>query len=99
MAKLYWITEEIEGEEPHRYLGEEGDSKYCEKGSEVVAGDLSADVLAQYLDDQAENENYHSIVGVHAKLAVIIRKYCDDSATTAILREIAEAGGLPQFAV
>lgn len=54
--------------------------------------------LADFLDQEAENDNHHSVVGVHEKLGELMKKEAGEEKAIAILTGIAEAGGLWEMA-
>lgn len=84
--RLYVVTEE-----GRQIILHESSLKY--HPGAVPAGDLTTEQLAQFCDDEAESDNYHHLVGVHAKLVTLIEMYDLDTANR-VLREIAEYGGL-----
>lgn len=55
---------------------------------------LSSQLLAQYLDDEAEGENYHDFVGCHAALAKLIAKHASEEVVVKVLTDIVLAGSL-----
>lgn len=50
--------------------------------------------LCEFLDMDAENENRHHLVGVHATLGKIVRKASNQDVAREVMLEIAESGGL-----
>lgn len=65
-----------------------------EDGSVELVTEVALDELAEYLDSAAENENYHSLVGMHGWLAKAIAKFGGEEAAIRVLRLIAECDGL-----
>lgn len=52
--------------------------------------------LAEFLDQDAENANYHDFVGVHETLSSILRRRCPAVAME-VMMEIISRGGLCQM--
>jgi hypothetical protein len=58
---------------------------------------VKADWLAEHLDNEAENGNYHSIVGAYAWLAKTITEASSELVARRIMWEIIKIGGLEDF--
>lgn len=81
---LIWLTEDGE-----TYLGYR--DRY-NKG--VEAADATLEQLADMCDLEAESANAHDFVGSHRLLAALLYRHVGRERATAILREVAELGGL-----
>ena len=64
---------------------------------EATEADLTAKLVAEYLDQQCENRNYHDFCGVHAALAKLLREKVGKEHAAAILRAILHKGGLDKM--
>ena len=88
---LVWLTDATDPQ-AGRWLGVEGWN----------GDDLSPDQeppptleeYANYADENAEQDNYHALVGAHRVLAVLLCRTVGREQATAVMREIAEWGGL-----
>lgn len=88
---LWWATEE--GSDG-RHLTDDPKGYYSST-EKVKVDDLDSYDLADFLDQEAENENRHELVGVHAKLAKIIRVEAgEDHTASKVMQAITKAGGL-----
>lgn len=58
------------------------------------ATDATLEMLANFCDQGAENTNAHDFVGSHRLLAALLFRRLGRETATAIMREIAELGGL-----
>jgi hypothetical protein len=58
------------------------------------AHDATLEQLADLCDNQAEQINAHDYVGTHRLLAAVLYRHVGRETATAILRDIAELGGL-----
>lgn len=69
-------------------------NKWYSKVRCATAADLTVKALAQLLDDEAEQSNYHEFVGVHGPLADRIHQNADMATAIMVLKTIVEAGGI-----
>ena len=67
---------------------------YTEGDETKSARAATAAELAQYCDEVLELENYHSLVGVHARLLAILESRTSPAKAKAIMRDLAEQGGI-----
>lgn len=72
-------------------------SRYDDSGDhcrEATSKDKTGTRLAEYLDQQCENDNYHGMVGANAWLLKAIEKHAGKTVAKAIMEEIHNVGGL-----
>ena len=55
---------------------------------------VTASQFAEYLDQDAENENHHSMVGVHDEVYRLVKKHSSEAVATKVMRALYERGGL-----
>jgi hypothetical protein len=56
---------------------------------------LTPDEMAGDLDDECENDNYHDLVGAHAGLLELLRKYIqEESKVRDLMVELYDKGGI-----
>jgi hypothetical protein len=93
-AKLYMVREDDDG-------GPEWLSRHPEGRAtcrEATEEDLAAGVIADYLDDQAEGDNYHDFVPLHSRLAGLLEVAGGPGAARIVMRAILDRGGLHRMA-
>ena len=96
MPKLYRITDTRDGES---FLAQERRLTWY-RGQDYTIDDnpsLTSEEIAHWLDDEAENANYHGLVGAHAWLAEVIAREADEAVAVRVMTEIAEMGGLHEY--
>lgn len=93
--KLYWVREEGE-DEPH--LTDDSSGAYIECVPVKKLTDLDSYDIAGFLDQRAEGENRHELVGAHAKLAKLIRMTATEQDADTVMLAILKAGGLWRLA-
>lgn len=95
--KLIRVTENASGAQflagDHKAKRYDTDPRYTVERNVV----LTSQEISEYLDDEAENANYHYIVGVHAWLSELIAKEAGEQIALRIMQAIAERGGLHEF--
>jgi hypothetical protein len=57
-------------------------------------GDATTEQIAEWMDMQAEGENYHEFVGVSAGLARVIERHAGPEVARAVLLEIVQGPGI-----
>ena len=92
MTKPIYINREC----GHEYLSWHKDESTVR---EATVSNLGADKLAEFFDNNAEQDNMHNLVGVHAMLAEIIRDAAGNSRIGSVIanrvfRRLVETGGL-----
>lgn len=55
---------------------------------------IDVQLLAEWLDEEAEGANYHDFVGCHKKLGELIEKHAGSEAAIKVLSDIVLAGSL-----
>jgi hypothetical protein len=60
----------------------------------ATAADLTPALVADYLDQRAEDVNAHDFVGAHRALAVLLRKTVGGGAAAKVMRKLLEFEGL-----
>jgi len=87
---LVWLTDATDPQ-AGRWLGVEGWN-----GDDLAPEqpDPTLEEYANYADENAEQDNYHELVGAHRVLAVVLCRTVGREQATAAMREIAEWGGL-----
>lgn len=93
-TKLYRVRE---AGEINSHLTDNPDGNYVES-ERVKLEELDSYEIADYLDQQAENENRHDFVGVHSRLAKLIRVQATDIDADVVMLEVLKAGGLWRLA-
>ena len=58
---------------------------------------LTSEEIGHWLDDEAENANYHGLVGTHAWLAELIAREAGEPIAVKVMIEIADMGGLHEY--
>lgn len=58
---------------------------------------LTSEEIARWLDGEAENANYHGLVGAHAWLAEIIAREAGEAIAIKVMIEIADMDGLHEY--
>jgi hypothetical protein len=82
---IIWVTEDGEGPRlAYRNLFAAG----------PAAPEATLEQLADLCDQEAESENAHDFVGAHRLLAALLFRRLGRETATAIMREVAELGGL-----
>lgn len=61
------------------------------------ADDATLEDLAEFCDSEAENANYHNLVGAHEIVAAALLKAGGREKATEMMRVIAEFGGLAEI--
>lgn len=89
MPKLYWVK--FPGQPA--YLSRHQDAA-AESNRPAKVADLDSYDIADVLDQMAEAENRHALVGAHAKPASLIRRNADDEAADKVMLAVLKAGGL-----
>lgn len=70
------------------------DGSHGDPSREADVSDITIDAMAQMLDQDAENGNYHDFVGCHAKLAKIFSDRCKPIVAKELMRDLCDVGGL-----
>jgi hypothetical protein len=90
-----WMVKE-NGGDGHEFLSDSKD--YRESFRKPKQGEVTAEALAEMMDQDMESENHHSFVGVHAALVGILKKSCGPNTRKLIMRRIYDRGGLAEMA-
>jgi hypothetical protein len=85
---LYWAWDN--GEDKHLVL----DPKYYDNQELALIEDVFLEQIADLLDQDAESENSHQLVGVHRGLAFLLHQNCGREIATRIFWDLATFGGL-----
>jgi hypothetical protein len=96
VRKLYRVRWDARfGEEPDRepWLARRMDRDYELVAEVAKAGDTSPAELAQFLDSEAENANYHELVGAYSGLAILLVGLVQVEAAGKIMWIIAQLNG------
>jgi hypothetical protein len=86
----------IDQESGTAFLIEERDVEDYEEPEYAIdrAPVLNSEELADWCDREAENANYHRMVGAHMWLSGILVKEAGEDVATKVMRAIADVGGL-----
>lgn len=76
-----------------RYYEDEDDGEGCVA---IKSDKVDSQKLAFLLSDQAENENYHHLVGAYEWIACMAAKYGNEEVAASMMIEIYNKGGLIQ---
>lgn len=68
--------------------------QYADSCREADPRELTIDAMAEMLDYDAENGNYHDFVGCHAKLAKLFSARCKPFVAKELMRDLCDVGGL-----
>jgi hypothetical protein len=96
MPKLYRITDK----DGAAFLTQERRLTWYNKSDYYTIDDnpiLTSEEIAHWLDDEAENANYHGLVGAHVWLAEIIAREAGEPVAIKVMIEIADMGGLHEY--
>lgn len=85
---LYWVRE-FEEDPPRLSTS----NKYHDFAEVATDESLTADALAEMLDQDAEGDNYHHLVGAAAKLIPVLRTVTGEPGVVEVLRSIVDCGG------
>ena len=89
-AGVYWMANEGEG---YGWFMTVSPSYYPNTRA-ATAKEITAENIASILDQDAENENYHELVGAYKWLAQVVTRCAGSTNALSVLHEIAQAGGL-----
>ena len=96
MRKIVRVWD-ITNSESYSYLAYDNDMTSNVIGEKLLMSDvkptLSIEELADFSDSNSEDRNNHDFTGLHRILAALLYKHVPES-TLAIMKEIAESGGL-----
>lgn len=90
LKTIIWIKEEGDDDRSLAYR-----DRWNPSGDD--AADATIEDLADFCDLGAESANAHDFVGAHRLLAALLHKHCGREKATAVMREIAELGGLDEM--
>jgi len=65
-----------------------------DKSRKATSNDMTEKLLSEYLDMDAESDNYHHLVGAYSWLSKIIKRVSDETVAKRVLLAIAKQGGL-----
>ena len=68
--------------------------RYADSYSEVDLDEVTARELAELLDRDYENKNFHDFVGAHVGLSKLIGKVIGGDVVKTVIVQIAQLGGL-----
>jgi hypothetical protein len=90
---LVWLTDAADPT-AGKWLGVAGDN-----GDDLAPDQPPPTVedYADHADENAEQDNYHELVGTHRTLAVLLCRVVGREIATGVMREIAERGGLARI--
>ncbi len=81
------------------FLTKYADNDFPESYTVLPAADVyyTSELVAAYMDQDAENQNRHAFVGVHAGLLSILKDHLGEIACREIYEELLDLGGLPEL--
>ena len=89
-AKKFWMVKQ--GKDDGEHLATS--NAYCESSRLATDRDMTPVAIADMLDHDAENGNWHAFVGCHVKLAQLLTREVGKSTAARIMRRIVDMDGL-----
>jgi hypothetical protein len=88
---FYMISDEdCDGE----WLGIDDDARYADKARKIPFSKVTVEMMADMLDQDAENGNAHDYCGAHKSLACLLAKHAPRRKIARVFRDLVALGGL-----
>ncbi len=92
--KLLWVRERDGDEWSDKFLARD-EGYFGGDGVIGKADDADINQMAEFCDHEAENGNYHGLVGMYGQLTkIMIKEGVDADAARRVMQHIAELGGI-----